>query len=89
MFAVYYLTCKTDEEAEKIAGHLLSQKLVVCTKRLPVSSLYPWKGEKGKANEVLLIMEGFEKDFNKIDKEITKLHSYETFVLFSVPISYE
>lgn len=87
MFVIYLLTCKDDKEAKKIAAHLISLRLVVCTKRTSVSSLYPWKGEREEADEVLLMMEGRESDFATIEKEIRNLHSYETFVLIATPIS--
>lgn len=86
MFAVYFLTCKNDEEAKNIATHLISLHLIVCTKRTSVSSLYPWKAELEEAKEVLLIMEGRLSDFDKIEREIEKLHSYKTFVLTATPI---
>ncbi|MBI2611555.1 divalent-cation tolerance protein CutA [Candidatus Gottesmanbacteria bacterium] len=87
MFAIYFLTCGSDKEAKKIASHLISLHLVVCTKRIPVSSIYPWKEKVEEANEILLTMDGRESDFEKIEKEIKKLHSYETFVLTATPIT--
>ena len=82
-----FLTCTNDREAEKIARVLLEKKLVVCTKRFPVSSLYRWKGKVESSDEVMLIMDTIENNFEKIRKEVAKLHSYKTFVLVSSPIS--
>lgn len=82
-----HLTCASDKEAKKIATTLLEKKLVVCTKRYPVSSIYRWKGKIESSKEVLLIMETTEEKFNEIEKEVKKIHSYTQFVLVSTPVS--
>ncbi len=82
-----FLTCANDREAEKIAVSLLDKKLVVCTKRTNVKSAYRWKNKIEKANEVLLIMDSVEENFKKVEKEVAKLHSYDTFVLTSSPVT--
>ena len=83
--AIYYLTCSDDWEADKIAKSLLIKKLIVCAKQLPVSSKSWWKGKLTEDKEILLTMESVEENFAKIEKEIKKLHSHETFVLYSIP----
>jgi len=85
--SLLFLTCANDKEAEKIARTLLAKKLVICTKRFPVSSSYLWKGKTNSANEVMLVMESIEKNFPKIEKEVAKIHSYKTFVLLSSPVT--
>lgn len=82
-----YLTCADNKEAEKISQSLLEKRLVVCIKKFPVSSSFLWKGKIDHANEVLLIMESIEEKYIEIKKEVAKLHSYETIVLFSCPIT--
>jgi len=82
-----YLTCADDKEAEKISQALLEKRLAVCIKKSPVSSSFLWKGKIDHANEILLIMESIEEKFAETEKEVAKLHSYESFVLFSSPIS--
>lgn len=82
-----FLTCANDKEADKITTSLLNKKLIACAKKLPVSSSFLWKGKKESDKEVLIIMESIEKKFDEIGKEVRKLHSYETFVLLSMPVS--
>jgi periplasmic divalent cation tolerance protein len=81
--AIYYLTCANDWEADKIAKALLTKKLVACAKQMPVSSSSWWKGKLTEDKEILLVMESIEENFIKIEKEVRKLHSHETFVLYS------
>ena len=83
---IYYLTCTDNWQADKIAKTLLTKKLIVCAKQLPVFSSSLWKGKITEENEILLIMESVEENFAKIEKEIRKLHSHETFVLYSTPV---
>lgn len=84
--SVMYTTCASKKEADKIAKSLLDKRLVSCVKQLPVNSTFLWKGKQEKANEIMLLLETFEDNFDQIEREIRKLHSYETFILFSIPV---
>lgn len=84
--AVYFLTCADDAEADRISKVLLKKRLIACAKKLPVFSSFLWKEKIDNAEEVLLMLESVEENFNKIHGEVKKLHSYETFVLFSLPV---
>lgn len=81
------LTCKDRAEAEKIADCLLKQKLIACAKFLSIDSRYNWEGKIVESQEVMVLMESLAGNFEKIEAEITKLHSYDIFVLKSLPIT--
>jgi len=81
------LPCKDDKEASKIARKLLEEKLVACVKRIPVESGFLWRGKIDQDHETLLIMESIEENFDEIEKEVKKIHSYKTFVLTAIPVS--
>lgn len=83
---IYYLTCKNEEEAERIIDSLLAKKLIVCAKQEKVKTKNLWQGKIENGEEIRLIMESCEENFEKIENEIAKIHSYETFVLYSIPI---
>ena len=85
--AIFYLTCADDWEADRISKVLLEKKLVACAKRFPVSSASWWKGKLGSADEVLVTYESIEENFDKVNSEVRKLHSDETYVLYSLPVS--
>jgi periplasmic divalent cation tolerance protein len=80
------LTCANHAEAANIADALLQARLITCAKRLPVESATWWRGEIDQGSEVLLVMESADDLFPDIEAEITSLHSYEVFVLQSLPI---
>ena len=82
-----FLTCANNQEADKISNALLDKQLVVCIKKFPVSSKFLWQGKKSSAEEVILLMDSEKSLFSQIEKEIKKLHSYETPVLISVAVN--
>lgn len=82
------LTCANESEAGKVASALLDKKLAICIKQIPVSSMYLWKGKKEKVSEIMLLMETYEGCIPHIEKEVNKLHSYDTPVLLVHPILY-
>ncbi len=86
-FVEVVLTCKSWQEAHDIADHLLHASLVACVEFLEVQSKYRWHGALDDAKEVKLIMETVAHHFEKIEAEVAKLHSYETFVLQQIPLT--
>jgi periplasmic divalent cation tolerance protein len=81
-----FLSCKNIEEADKISEKLLKEKLAVCVKKIMTDSSYVWKGKIESAREVLLIIDSFEENFEKINQTVKKLHSYKTYTLFMTGI---
>ena len=82
-----FLSCKNIKEADSISIQLLKEKLIVCTKKISIDSSYLWKNKIESNQEVLLIMDSIEKNFEKIDKEVKKIHSYKTYTLFMTNIN--
>ncbi len=85
-FCQLWLTCADQEEADKIKNTLLAKHLVACVRQVPITSDFHWRSKIEHTNEVLLLMEGKLGLFDQIEAEITKLHSYDTFVLEAVQI---
>lgn len=85
--AIYYLTCANDWEADKIIKVLLKKRLIACAKKSLVTSTFLWKGNINEESECKLVMESVAKNFDKINKEVKKLHSYETYVLYSISVN--
>lgn len=84
---ILLLTCANENEAIKISRTLLEKMLIICAKRFPISSSFLWKGKVEESDEILLVMDSLVENFNEINIEIKKIHSYETFVLTSLPVS--
>jgi periplasmic divalent cation tolerance protein len=81
------LTCKDQKEADNITEALLNNRLIVCSKSVPVKSQFFWKGNINKENEVLVVMESDESKFKLIEEVVRGLHSYEQFVLVGFPLT--
>jgi len=82
-----FLTCGSWQEAQRIVDRLLELRLIACAELLPIKSKFTWKGSVQESDEIKLIMKSAEHCFVAIEAEVTKLHSYETFVLEAVPVS--
>ncbi|MEN6621293.1 MAG: divalent-cation tolerance protein CutA [Smithella sp.] len=75
------VTTTTDnkEEAEKIAQHLVGEKLAACVQIMgPINSTYRWKGKVETAEEWLCLIKTKESLYPELEKAIISLHSYET-----------
>ena len=84
---VVYTTCSGAKEAEKLARHLVENRLAACVNVLPrVGSFYRWKGQVQKDAEVLLIIKSSRGLFDRLRREVERLHSYEVPELIALPI---
>ncbi|MBI4143274.1 divalent-cation tolerance protein CutA [Candidatus Woesearchaeota archaeon] len=70
------MTFKDEEEATKIATHLIEKKLVACINMFPIKSIYRWQGKATKGKEAAIIAKTNDKNFKKMAYEVKKLHSY-------------
>ena len=86
-FVELVLTCGSWQEAQRIADVLLEKKLVACVEFMEIKSKYHWQGQIEENKEIKLIMHSAEHLFDKVEAEVKKLHSYETFVLQALPVS--
>ena len=80
------LTCGSWQEAQKITDALLEQRLVACVEQLEIRSKNWWQGTIEDSQEIKLIMRTVAANYDRIEQVVTKLHSYETFVLEMLPI---
>jgi len=74
---IVYITCKDEKEAAKISKHLLEKKLIACSNMHPIRSMYWWKNKIVDEKETVIIAKTVEKNYNKIKKEVSKIHSYD------------
>ena len=81
-----YSTFPNKKEAKKIAEELIRQKLAVCVNILPIDSLYFWEGKIAKSKEVAVIIKTRKANFKKVEKFISKNHSYKIPCIVGIPI---
>ena len=86
---VVMVTCGSRAEAKKIARAVVEARLAACANVLgaPVQSIYRWKEKVETAKEVLLLVKSTRKRFLALEREIRRLHSYETPEIIAVAIA--
>ena len=72
-----YVTCKDEKEAVKISKHLLKKRLIACSNMFPIKSMYWWDKKVVNDDEIILLAKTANKNYEKIKKEVKKLHSYD------------
>jgi periplasmic divalent cation tolerance protein len=71
-------TTGSEEEARKIARHLVDRGLAACVNVLPqILSIYRWQGKTEEAEEWLLIVKTTAAAFADVRQAISELHSYD------------
>ena len=71
-------TTASEEEANKIARHLVERRLAACVNIVPhVTSVYRWQDKVEEAQEWLLIVKTTAAAFGEVRHAIAELHSYE------------
>jgi periplasmic divalent cation tolerance protein len=83
------VTCGSAAEARKIAEAVAKKRLAACVNILatPVESVYRWKGKLEKSRERLLIIKTSKTRLQGLEREVLRLHSYETPEFIALPIS--
>jgi len=71
-------TAGSEDEARKIARHLVERRLAACVNIVPhVESIYRWQEEIEASTEWLLLVKTTEQKFSEVRDAIRELHSYE------------
>ncbi len=78
MYHFIYATFPSDDEARKIAKHLLEKKLAACVNFWKMNSMYWWENGIQEDEEVAMIIKTNAEKFSEVRDEIKRLHSYTT-----------
>jgi periplasmic divalent cation tolerance protein len=71
-------TAGSEEEARKIASHLVEQHIAACVNIIPqIESVYRWKGKIESSREWLLLIKTSAEMFPAVREAISELHSYD------------
>jgi uncharacterized protein involved in tolerance to divalent cations len=75
---VVFVSCAGKEQAERIAGALVEEKLAACVNVVTgVRSCYVWEGKVNWEDEVLLFVKTTRGAFSALEKRVLELHTYE------------
>jgi periplasmic divalent cation tolerance protein len=71
-------TAGSQDEARKIARHLVEQRLAACVNIVPrVESIYGWQERVESSEEWLLLIKTTVEKFPAVRDAINEMHSYE------------
>jgi periplasmic divalent cation tolerance protein len=85
---VVFITAPSNEEAGQLAEMLVSKRLAACVQIMrEMNSVFRWQGKIEWQREVLLIAKTLASKFEEIEREVIKLHSYETPEIVAFPLT--
>jgi periplasmic divalent cation tolerance protein len=86
-FGVISTTVAERDDAERIAGLLLSEKLAACVQLMSVASRYIWKGETNHQTEIMLLIKTRSALFDTVIARIAAEHPYEVPEIVATPFA--
>ncbi|MBN2187541.1 MAG: divalent-cation tolerance protein CutA [Dehalococcoidia bacterium] len=84
---VIFVTTGSEEEAHRVAVHLLGRKKAACINIVPgVDSLFWWHGKLDSARESLLIIKTKASLLQEVIALVKEVHSYAVPEIIALPI---
>jgi periplasmic divalent cation tolerance protein len=79
--------CDSEEQAGRLARHLVEQRLAACVNILPkVRSIYRWDEKLEDSSEWMLVIKSRRDLFLALRAEIERLHTYVTPEIIAMPV---
>ncbi|HLZ49867.1 MAG TPA: divalent-cation tolerance protein CutA [Candidatus Acidoferrum sp.] len=87
-YRLVLVTCANHIQAKLIARSVVEKRLAACVNilRIPIESHYRWKGKVEKARELLLLVKTTAGKLRALEREVKRLHSYDTPEFIALPI---
>ncbi|HVU45083.1 MAG TPA: divalent-cation tolerance protein CutA [Terracidiphilus sp.] len=71
-------TAATHDEAARLAGALVEERLAACATLIPtVESIYRWEGQVESATETVLLLKTAPDQLAALEARLKELHSYQ------------
>lgn len=85
--SLLYVTAPNRDEALRIAGTLVEERLVACGNVLDgMRSVYWWNGKVERADEAVLLLKTDRRNVDLVIARVVELHPYETPAVVALPI---
>lgn len=82
-----YTTFATGEEAERIGGLLVEERLAACVNILaPITSIYVWQGKRERATETPMLIKTRSELAEPVVARVRELHAYDNPALLTLPV---
>jgi periplasmic divalent cation tolerance protein len=83
-----FMTAASVDEANRLADMLVDKRLAACVQIMrEMNSVFRWQGKVERQREVLLIAKTLSSKFAEVEREVVKLHSYETPEIVAFPLT--
>ena len=79
-------SCSTHEEAERIAGALVEERLAACVQINAARSVYRWAGRVERAEEWVLHIKTRQVLVEPVRNRVVALHSYDLPEFIALPV---
>ncbi|MGH9557600.1 MAG: divalent-cation tolerance protein CutA [Bryobacteraceae bacterium] len=84
---VVLTACESEEEAARLAHHLIEKRVAACVNILPrARSIYRWKDAIEDVPEFVVLIKSRRDLFAELKAEIAKVHSYEVPEMIALPV---
>jgi periplasmic divalent cation tolerance protein len=85
---VVFMTAANRDEAVRLAEMMVAARLAACVQILPeMESVYRWQGKIERQQEVLVIAKTAASKFEKLEREVRAIHSYDTPEIVALPLT--
>jgi periplasmic divalent cation tolerance protein len=82
-----YITASGRDEAQKIAGELVKEKLAACANIYDgLTSVYEWEGKMRSDSEAVMVIKTKRTLFEEMSKRVKELHSYSCPCIVALPL---
>lgn len=88
-YRLVLVTCGSLAESRRIARAVVAKRVAACVNILtaPVESVYTWKAKLERSREHLLLIKTTTKRLKALEREVLRLHTYETPEFLVLPIT--
>lgn len=86
MVCILYITFKDEDEARKVARHLLDKGFIACANIFPINSIYRWEGRVNEDKEIAGILKTKDELVDALIDEVRSIHSYQTPCILSLRV---
>jgi periplasmic divalent cation tolerance protein len=84
---VVFSTCGSEEEAVRIAKHVVDAHIAACVNLIPkIRSIYRWEGKVEDSTEWLLLIKTSRERFAALQVALAAVHSYDVPEVIALPI---
>jgi periplasmic divalent cation tolerance protein len=80
------VACANGHQAQKIAQHLVENRLVACAQTHPIRSTYIWQDAMEFSAEMMLTAKTVTAKLAEIEAAVVAMHSYEVPEILAQPV---